>query len=240
MNATFFRIAFGEELTFESLLHHLPSLKAKALAGQPKTLLLATARLTPADITPAIALGVLHQHLSELDNAVYGKLDKDESWGARRKAIATAILPWFANIHREDVIGVSLAQAATLSGFDPQTIRALVLAQLQATNSTFAPQVEADVALGTLLTSLRSAADLYDPVQEMLHPAALLATARAALEQAAALPLGKPLSQPEALYLLTERIGSRLSRLRRYCKADPVRAQEVLKDLTGIGTDLAA
>ncbi|MBI1363643.1 MAG: hypothetical protein GC134_06630 [Proteobacteria bacterium] len=240
MNPIFFRIAFGEELTFESLLHHLPHIKAKALAGQPKSLLIVPGRIKPSDLHSGIALGVLIQHLEYLEQSVYGKLNKDETWTDRRKAIARDILPWFANIHRENVIGVSLAQAATLSGFDPQLIRKLVEEQLGASELTFGTQLKADFALSHVLERLRDPSELYSDVAPLLFTEQELKMARSAIEQTQALPLGHALSPKEAMFMLKTRMTVRFGKLKLYMSCDPSHAAEVRSDLTGIAHDIAA
>ena len=240
MNTTFFRLAYGEDLTFESLLHHLPNLIAKAAAGKPKSLLIATARLTPNDVTPEIALNVLYRHLGDLEQAVYSPLNKDETWSNRRKSIAADVLPWFANIHREDLIGVSFAQAATKAGFDPQLVRDLITTQLSTSANGLSDMVAKDFALALVLERVTNPAELYAETASILFTPAELAMARSAIEQAQAVIIGSNISATEALYNIKARLAARYAKAMMYGKTDPTRMADTLKDLTGIGQDLAA
>lgn len=204
MTPALFRLILGEELTLESLLHHLPTFIKLAKADDDTRRLLIVSRVTADNITPGIALAGLHQHLLALLHQMQAPLAPQETLAQRKRALEPEV-EWFAG-RKADDIGLTLALAAPALGMTPEALRTLVAEGLALTpEAVTALYGDSRRVLKTLL-ALEKPAHLMDAVVTKPLAPRDVALARQKVQRAMVAATGETLGYAEAFRNVVDRL----------------------------------
>jgi hypothetical protein len=216
MTPALFRLILGEELTLESLLHHLPTFLKLAKADDAPQRLLIVRRVTADNITPGIALAGLYQHLLALLHHLQAPLAPQETLAQRKRALEPEV-EWFAG-RKADDIGLTLALAAPSLGMTPEALRKLVFDGLALTPDAVTTRYGDSRRVLKTLLALEKPAHLMDNLVTKAFDARDVALARQKVHRATVSATGETLGYAEAfrnvLDRLTVQVGSAEALLR--------------------------